>query len=117
MSLQPSLPVGSTEQAVASSANGESHPKPSRLPQSRRGRSHGRFLIPGIIIALLAIGGTVWGVWFRGPQARTDLVTSKVEYRDLQLKVTERGTLEAKEPREMKGDVKAGSRGAPKIKW
>jgi len=51
------------------------------------------------------------------PQARADLVTAKVERKDLQLKITERGTLEAKENRDVKCEVKTGSRGAPKIKW
>jgi multidrug efflux pump subunit AcrA (membrane-fusion protein) len=61
--------------------------------------------------------GIVWFVWFRGPAARPDLVTAKVEYKDLQLKVVERGTLEAKENRDIKCEVKTGNRGAPKIKW
>jgi multidrug efflux pump subunit AcrA (membrane-fusion protein) len=117
MSLQPSLPIESPEQAAASSVNGESHAKPSRLPQRQRGRSLSRFILPAIVVAVLVIGGTVWGVWFRGPQVRADLVTAKVEYKDLQLKITERGTLEAKENRDVKCEVKTGSRGAPKIKW
>jgi multidrug efflux pump subunit AcrA (membrane-fusion protein) len=47
----------------------------------------------------------------------TGLATHKVTYIDLQVKVVERGTLEAKESRDVKCQVKPGSRGAPKIKW
>jgi multidrug efflux pump subunit AcrA (membrane-fusion protein) len=66
---------------------------------------------------VVAVAVGVYLFWFRGPQVRADLVTDKVEYRDLQLKVVERGTLEAKENHDIKCEVKAGSRGAPKIKW
>jgi HlyD family secretion protein len=66
-------------------------------------------------VIVAAVG--VYLFWFRGPTVRADLVTDKVEYRDLQLKVVERGTLEAKENHDIKCEVKAGSRGAPKIKW
>jgi multidrug efflux pump subunit AcrA (membrane-fusion protein) len=116
MSLQPSLPIQTPEQAAATSANGDAHARPTRLPQGKRGRSASRFILPAVALLLLVVGGTVWGVWFRGPQVRADLVTAKVEYKDLQLKITERGTLEAKENRDVKCEVKTGSRGAPKIK-
>ena len=46
-----------------------------------------------------------------------DLVTDKVEFKNLQLKIVERGALEAKENHDIKCEVKTGSRGAPKIKW
>ena len=71
------------------------------------------------MIALLFVGvvGGVWFIWFRGPAARTDLVIMPVAYKDLQLKIFERGALEAKENHDIKCEVKTGSRGAPKIKW
>ncbi len=117
MPLQPSLPPASSEQSNPSSANGSVLPKPTRLPQARRRRKTNRFLIPVVVVVMLVLGGSVWALWFRGPQARTDLATTKVEYKDLQLKITERGALEAKENRDVKCEVKTGSRGAPKIKW
>jgi multidrug efflux pump subunit AcrA (membrane-fusion protein) len=63
-----------------------------------------------VICAVIA-----WFAWFRGPQVRADLVTAPVEERNIQLKVSERGALESAEPNDVKCDVKAGSRGAPKI--
>ena len=63
-----------------------------------------------------------WSFWCgssssEDPEARTDLAVRPVEYKDLQLKVVERGTLEAIENHDVKCNVKAGSRGAPKIMW
>jgi HlyD family secretion protein len=66
------------------------------------------------------VGAVVAGGWFalfRGPQLPTNLTVVPVEYRDLQLKIVERGTLEAKENHDVKCEVKTGNRGAPKIKW
>ena len=65
---------------------------------------------------LVVIGAAVWAIWFRSPAARTDLSVAKVEYKDLQLKIVERGTLEARENRDIKCEVKTGSRSF-KIKW
>jgi HlyD family secretion protein len=45
------------------------------------------------------------------------LITSKVADHNLQLKYVERGTLQSMEPNFLRCEVKAGSRGAPKIKW
>jgi multidrug efflux pump subunit AcrA (membrane-fusion protein) len=114
----PNLTVSEVLAPAAGGPGGPPLPKPSRLPKGGRGRSKAlRILIP--LAAVLVAGGVVaaWFVWFRGPQVRTDLVTAKVEHKDLQLKVVERGTLEAKENRDIKCEVKTGSRGAPKIKW
>jgi HlyD family secretion protein len=128
MTLQSSLPAASPEQptyapahgpAPAPVANGAplSIPAPSRLPRQRR---RGKllwllFLATGIVV--VAGVGLAYAVWFRGPQVRPDLVTYKVEYKDLQLKIVERGSLEAGKTYDVKCDVKTGSRGAPKIKW
>jgi HlyD family secretion protein len=130
MTLQPSLPAASPEPpatggangpavlaAPAGGANGSALPKPSRLPRARRGSRALRILLPAAAVVAVLAAAAVWFVWFRGPAVRADLVTTRVEYKDLQLKVVERGTLEAKENRDIKCDVKAGSRGAPKIKW
>jgi HlyD family secretion protein len=130
MTLQTSPPAAAPEQPVPSTANGPAvqatsagssngspFPKASRLPKARRGRRVLRFLVPAALLVLAVIAASVYFLWFRGPQVRTDLVTAKVEYKDLQLKIVERGTLEAKENRDVKCEVKTGNRGAPKIKW
>jgi multidrug efflux pump subunit AcrA (membrane-fusion protein) len=99
------------------SPNGSPFPGPSRLPKAQRKSRPWRWVLPAVAVLLMAVVGAIWFVWFRGPAVRADLVTAKVEYRDLQLKVVERGTLEAKENRDIKCEVKTGNRGAPKIKW
>jgi multidrug efflux pump subunit AcrA (membrane-fusion protein) len=130
MSLQPADPAASPEATVPT--NGEVPvlqpaqaggpvvsrlPKPSRLPQARRGSWLFRLLVPAALLLLVLVVAGVWFFWLRGPQVRTDLVTARVKYKDLQLKIVERGTLEAKENHYVKCEVKTGSRGAPKIKW
>jgi HlyD family secretion protein len=76
-----------------------------------------RVLAPVAAIFLLGVLVVVALVRSRGPQAPSDLVTAKVEFKDLQVKVVERGTLEAVDNHDVKCEVKAGSRGAPKILW
>ena len=58
---------------------------------------------------MVVVGGTLFA-WYRGPQVRTDLEFARVEYKDLQLKIVERGTLEAKENHDVKCEVKTGNR-------
>jgi HlyD family secretion protein len=131
MSLQPPLPAPSFEPPVVSTANGPAvHPAPvpttngsalpkSRLPKARQGSRLLRWLIiAAVAVVVVGAGGSVfaWMAYFR-QQARTDLTVVRVEYHDLQLKITERGTLEAKENHDVKCEVKTGNRGAPKIKW
>lgn len=126
MSVQPFGPPKALEPALpAIASNGEASvqtaaaaaPTPGRLPRGKRKKSPWRIVVP--IAGLLAVFGSVvvWFVWFRGPPVRTDLATDKVVFKDLQLKIVERGTLEAKDNHDVKCEVKAGSRGAPKIKW
>jgi len=126
MALQSSPPVASPETPVPSPAqgsapiavsNGVALPTPSRLPRARRRSKVLWLVLPGVGALLLAGVTLAWFLWLRGPQVRTDLVTYRVEYKDLQLKVVERGSLEAKDSHDVKCDVKTGSRGAPKIKW
>jgi HlyD family secretion protein len=105
------LPVPGS-QAASPIANGQ-----TSLPRARRGKRNIGFLIT-IVIFVVGLGAAgAWAAFFRGAQARTDLAITKVEFRDLQRKVIERGTLDAKEKRDIKCEVKAGSRGAAKIKW
>jgi multidrug resistance efflux pump len=105
--------------ATPSGANGSSPATHAQLPKSRkRGSKTLRVLIPaGGGVFSLGLVAVVWFVGFHGPQTHADLVTVRVEARDLQLKIVERGALEAKENHDIKCEVKAGSRGAPKIKW
>jgi multidrug resistance efflux pump len=122
MSLQPSLPTTGTDPEVlpvskVDSPNGTSLPRPSRIPKGRRASKILWFVIPGALVLMLVVGGGAYALWFRGPQSHADLSPIKVEYRNLQLKVVERGTLEAKDNHDIKCEVKTGSRGAPKIKW
>jgi HlyD family secretion protein len=70
----------------------------------------------GVLCLLVAAGGgAAWFFMFRGPQVRTDLVTNKVEYKDLQLKIVERGALEAANNHDVKCEVRPGLRTNPKI--
>jgi HlyD family secretion protein len=121
MSLQPSLPTAKEPEVLpvskVDSPNGSSLPRPSRIPKSRRASKLFWFLGPAAFVLLLVAGGIAYMVWFRGSQARTDLSVEPVGYKDLQLRVVERGTLEAKDNHDIKCEVKTGSRGAPKIKW
>src|SRR5580704_9471189 len=98
-------------------ANGTSLVAPSRLPKARRKSRMRRLVFPAVILVAVAGGVGAWYYGARGPQVRADLVTAVLELKDLQLKVVERGTLEAKENHDVKCEVKTGSRGAPKIKW
>ena len=126
MTLKSSPPAASPETpghgplhgpAPAAVPNGVALPTPSRLPRAkRRSKLLWLLLLAAVILLIGGVGGA-WAIWFRGPQLRPDLVTYRVEYKDLQLKVVERGSLEAGMTYDVKCDVKTGSRGAPKIKW
>ena len=123
MTLQPSPPAASPEHPATPtpprwrSTNGSTCP----CRRACRGRGSGRrilwLVLPAASHCSCVASACALSVWFRGPQVRTDLVTYPVEYKDLQLKIVERGSLEAKENHDVKCEVKAGSRGAPKIKW
>ena len=129
MTLQPSSSAASLEQPVANTVNGPSPhtapaglsgaplPKTSRLPQARRGRRAFAFILPAAATVLTVGLVSAYMFWFRGPQVRADLVTTPVGYKDLQFKIVERGTLEAKDNHNIKCEVKSGNRGAAKIKW
>jgi hypothetical protein len=130
MSLQPDVPAASPERPAPIAANGpvvQASPiaspngpglgQASRLPRGKRAAKGARFIVPAVVLVLLLAGLGVWFFFFRGPTARTDLVFKQVERRArIQLKVIERGTLEAKENHFIICEVKTGSRGAPKIK-
>jgi multidrug efflux pump subunit AcrA (membrane-fusion protein) len=116
--LSPERTTTSEAAAVPSGGpNGSAPPRASRLPQSQRRSKFLKLVLPGVALLLALIVFLVWFFFLRGPQARTDLVTAKVEFKDLQLKIVERGALEARENHDIKCEVKTGSRGAPKIKW
>ncbi len=107
-------PVHTIQPGPAANPNGSPLPKPPRLPHSRKRSKLYWLLLPVGAVFLLVVIVVSWS-YVVGAQTRTDLVTRKVEYRDLQVKVVERGTLEAIENHDVKCEVKAGSRGAPKI--
>ena len=87
----------------------------AHLPGARRRRKNLRFTVSAALAVLVVVSAMVWLLWFRAPRAHANLVTAPVEVRELQFKVVERGTLEAKEPHDVKCEVKAGSRGAARI--
>jgi HlyD family secretion protein len=127
MSLQPTATAETPDEAVLKTTNGTVAPatvaspdvpvlaQPA-IPKARRGKKNYGFLIAIILLVVVVSPAGAWYFWFRGPTFRGDLVTAKVEYKNLQLKIVERGTLEAKDNHDVKCEVKAGSRGAPKIK-
>src|SRR5262249_46947324 len=93
-------------------------PQPSKLPRGKRRSGIMRFAWVIALFVVLGSAVAAWAIFFRGAQARADLSLSEpLKYTSLQLKIVERGTLEAKDNHDVKCEVKAGSRGAPKIKW
>jgi HlyD family secretion protein len=127
MSLQPTVLVNSPDEPVVTTPNnGLAQPtevspgktylgQVNSLPGARRGKKRFGFVIPIVVVIAVGSGSGAWFL-FHGQQTRANLVTARVEYKDLQLKVVERGSLEAKENHDVKCEVKAGSRGAGKIK-
>src|SRR5438093_5882707 len=106
MSPQPPVPTAMPEQLVphpdgqglhpttGASSNDVDLPDSPHLPPAQRGRHLPRFVIPTLVLLFLAAGTGVWFAFFRGAAVRADLVTTRVEYRDIQVKIPERGTLE-----------------------
>ena len=130
MSLpQPPVPAESHSQPDPAVTNGTvTAPAPATpvptvpthagvLPRGRRGKRSLGFAIPVVVILVVTGSAGAWYSWFRGPQGLPTLSPHRVEFMDLQLKVVERGTLEAKDNHDVKCGVKPGSRGKPTIKW
>jgi HlyD family secretion protein len=129
MTLQSTEPAASPElnqpaangaavRTVPGSENGSSPlPGGTRVPKSKRAKRTSRWLLPLLALVFVGSAAGAYFFWFRGPVSHGDLVTVRVDYKDLQLKIVERGALEAKENHDIKCEVKTGSRGAPKIKW
>jgi len=118
MSLQPTFPAPCSDEPVLTAAVSPidgSRPKTSALHGAQRGKKRLGQVILMVVVVVAGAGGGGWYL-HRGPHARGGLVTVRVEYKDLQLRVVERGSLEAKENHDVKCEVKAGSRGAGKIK-
>src|SRR5262245_17544575 len=133
MSLQPAnpAPVATPPRATPpapQATNGlqtdlktASQPNPSRLPKPKGLSRSVRLLL---LLGGLGVVGTATGAAYyligRGPSARTDLVTHRVGYENLQLTITERGALEAADNRDVYCRVKARSQQstvATTIKW
>jgi multidrug efflux pump subunit AcrA (membrane-fusion protein) len=93
-------------------------PRPARLPQSKRRSKMTKWLVPGGVVSLVVVVALAWFFFFRSAQANlANLSHRPIEYRDVQLKVVERGSLEAIKNNDVKCNVKPGSRGVPKIMW
>jgi HlyD family secretion protein len=130
MTTEPTIPQAVTEEpahivatdldpltpaADGLSINGAIRKKP-HIPKARQRRKSVYWLgsIGAGVLLLLVVG--IWLVWGRGSQVQGGLEVGVVGYKDLQLKIVERGALEARENHDIKCEVKTGSRGAPKIK-
>ncbi len=125
MTLPSSPPAASPEQSVPSpiatpAPNGAPLKVPSHLPRAKRRSKLWWMVLLGagaVVLGSVIAAYAVRPTWLFGPQLRPDLVSYRVEYKDLQLKIVERGSLEAGKTYDVKCDVKTGSRGAAKIKW
>lgn len=107
---------------MTSPANLPTSPAPSRKP-ARRKRSFMSRLIMSAMILVVVAGAALGGFLLFGKsvfkQARLDLLTHKVKAELLPVTVTERGTLESAENKDVICKVKAGSKAsfASTIKW
>src|SRR5205823_5550017 len=99
----------------AASGNGFA---PRTLPSKvRKGRGR---LVAWAVLAALILGGAAGGIYFmtRPPTARPDVILHKVKKEDLNVTVTEKGTLESAENKDVVCRVRAGSKGyASTINW
>jgi len=99
----------------AASGNGFA---PRTLPsKGRKGRGR---LIAWSVLAALLLGGGAAGVYVatRPPTARPDVLLHPVKKEDLNVTVTEKGTLESAENKDVVCRVRAGSKGfASTINW
>ncbi len=120
---QPQQPLlGSAHTLVSppdltTSPKGSAPREPSRLPWVRRRTRTMRLLLMATVLLVGAVGGAASLFLFRGLPVRVDLASYRVVYRDLRLKVVERGTLEAANNHDIKCDVRPGLRSNPKIMW
>src|SRR5262245_59522885 len=94
--------------------NGSPPPKPSTLPKSKGPRKVVRLLTAAVsvvaVVGLFILVGSATGMLkVFGTTARTDLVLHKTQFEHLQLTITERGTLESAENKDVVCRVKAGS--------
>src|SRR5438270_12098824 len=99
----------------AASGNGFA---PRTLPSKvRKGRGR---LVAWAVLAALILGGAAGGIYFmtRPPTARPDVILHKVKKEDLNVTVTEKGTLESAENKDVVCKVRAGTKGvATSINW
>src|SRR4051812_34803545 len=101
------------EQPVPSSANNAiSQPVPAVNRNRFRIPYPSRLMLPAAVLIVVLGGAGVWSRWFRGSQVRAGQATARAEFKDLQVRIIGRGSLEAKESRDVKCEVKTGSRGA-----
>src|SRR5262245_15745410 len=94
--------------------NGSPPPKPSTLPKSKGQRKLVRLLTAAVslvaVLGLIFLVGSATGMLkVFGTTARTDLVLHKTQFEHLQLTITERGTLESAENKDVVCRVKARS--------
>src|SRR5689334_2762215 len=91
---------------------------PRTLPsKARKGRGR---LIGWSVLAALLLGGGTAGVYYatRPPTSRPDVILHHVKKEDLHVTVTEKGTLESAENKDVVCRVRAGNKGfASTINW
>jgi multidrug efflux pump subunit AcrA (membrane-fusion protein) len=100
----------------AAGSNGLAAPR--TLP-SKSGRRRNRVLAWSVALAVLVVGGALLTFYMtRTPSARPDVILHKVKKEDLHVTVTEKGTLESAENKDVVCRVRAGSKGfASTINW
>src|SRR5262245_35711982 len=100
---------------LGSGSNGSAAPR--TLPGHAAGRTRRPYWIAGLVVLALGIGGGAW-YYNRTPGERADVITYKVKKEPLNVSVTEKGTLESADNRDMICKVRAGNKGfATSINW
>src|SRR5262249_54941890 len=86
---------------------------------SRAARRHNRLVAWSTAAAFLIVGGGLLTFYMtRTPTVRPDVILHKVKKEDLNVTVTEKGTLESAENKDVVCKVRAGSKGfASTINW
>src|SRR5262245_34060574 len=100
---------------LGSGSNGSAAPR--TLPGHAAPRTRRPYWIAGLVVLALGIGGGAW-YYNRTPGERADVITYRVKKEVLHVAVTEKGTLESADNRDLICKVRAGNKGfATSINW
>jgi HlyD family secretion protein len=113
-------PTNSPPHAPNGTPNGSPIPVPSRLPKARKLGRGSKWLIA--LLVLIVAGGVSFGGWYFFAHRNTTLpglILHKVKKENMQITITERGSLESAENNELSCGVKAKQPNAPatSIRW